>query len=299
MPGEPSRGIAVARAPGVVGECFRGLRLVGDGFGLLLREPRLWALSLVPVGFSALALAGTAALLIRFAGDLAGWIDGLWPVLEAGSWIAWLWIGPAKALFFVLGLLLFVLLAGLGAWLAVLCATLLAAPFLDALARRVEAATTGAVWESSDASARALARGVLRSVAGEARRMGFLLAVAAVLFGIGVLVPGAHLVTGPAMVAVTVLFLPLEFAGYTLDRRDVRFAARRRWIRTRAARMLSFGSAAFVACFVPGLNLLMLPGLVVAGTLLVLDDPPREIGSTVAPRPAGRDAVGARGTRIA
>jgi uncharacterized protein involved in cysteine biosynthesis len=38
--------------------------------------------------------------------------------------------------------------------------------------------------------------------------------------------------------------------------------------------MVGFGAAAFVICLVPGLNLLLIPGLVVAGTLLALRHPP-------------------------
>jgi uncharacterized protein involved in cysteine biosynthesis len=38
--------------------------------------------------------------------------------------------------------------------------------------------------------------------------------------------------------------------------------------------MAGFGSAAFVCCFVPGLNLLVIPVLVVAGTLLAMRHPP-------------------------
>ena len=38
--------------------------------------------------------------------------------------------------------------------------------------------------------------------------------------------------------------------------------------------MAGFGSVAFVACFLPGLNLLMMPALVTAGTLLVVGRDP-------------------------
>ena len=117
-------------------------------------------------------------------------------------------------------------------------------------------------------------RDVGRSIAGEARRLSFLLAVWALLFGAGIIVPGAHVITGPLMVGVTILFLPLEYSGYALDRRRVPFAARRRWIARRWPTMIGFGTSALVACALPGINLLMIPGLVVAGTMLVVADPP-------------------------
>ena len=68
---------------------------------------------------------------------------------------------------------------------------------------------------------------------------------------IGLLVPGAQLLTGPLLVGVAIVFLPLDYAGFALDRRGVRFADRRRWLRAHLATMLGFGSAAFVACLVP------------------------------------------------
>ena len=75
--------------------------------------------------------------------------------------------------------------------------------------------------------------------------------------------------TGPLLIAITVAFLPLDYAGFALDRRGLSFADRRRWLAAHRPTMLGFGGIAFAACMVPGLNLLLLPTLVTAGTLLV------------------------------
>ena len=92
----------------------------------------------------------------------------------------------------------------------------------------------------------------------------------------GLVVPGAHFVTGPLLVATTIIFLPLDYAGFALDRRGLSFADRRRWLKAHRPTMLGFGGIAFAACMVPGLNLLLLPILVTAGTLLVArTDPSR------------------------
>lgn len=277
------QGVGVERADGGarrggLAEVVSGLRLLCDGFRMLARERSLWALSVVPIGFSALALTLAAALVYRYAGAIDGQIDGLWPALEVGAWYAWIWIGPARALFWLLGVLLFVVAAALAAAVAVMLASVAAAPFLDALARRAERIAAGRVLESDASGPGALLRDVGRSIGGEARRMLFFLAIGFSLFGAGLVIPGAHIVTGPAMVLITILFLPLEFAGYALDRRQVPFAARRRWIIERWPRMAGFGTGAFAVCFVPGVNLLMMPAMVVAGTLLVLADPPRDGG---------------------
>jgi CysZ protein len=77
------------------------------------------------------------------------------------------------------------------------------------------------------------------------------------------------------LVGLTIVFLPLDYAGYVLDRRHLPFRARRAWLRANLSAVLGFGSAAFLVCMVPGLNLLLLPALVTGGTLLVLRAPPR------------------------
>ena len=87
---------------------------------------------------------------------------------------------------------------------------------------------------------------------------------------VGVALPGAHLLTSPLLVAITVLFLPLDYAGFALDRRGISFRERRVWLREYLPTMVGFGGVAFVSCLVPGLNLVVMPSLVTAGTLLVL-----------------------------
>jgi uncharacterized protein involved in cysteine biosynthesis len=69
------------------------------------------------------------------------------------------------------------------------------------------------------------------------------------------------------------LVLPLEYAGFVLDRRRVPFAERRRWVLSHRAAMLGFGATAFATFFIPGLNFAALPLFVVSGTLLALKAP--------------------------
>ena len=97
---------------------------------------------------------------------------------------------------------------------------------------------------------------------------------------LGFVIPGAQLLTGPAILAFTVFFLPLDYAGFTLDRRRLPFGARRRWLLAHRDAALGFGGAAFLVCLVPGLNLLAMPALVAGGTLLALRYPPEPGGAT-------------------
>jgi CysZ protein len=113
-----------------------------------------------------------------------------------------------------------------------------------------------------------------RSLASEAQRLLFLAGGWALLFFLGVVIPGGQLVTAPLTVAFTVAFLPLEYTGHVLDRRRISFRERRAWLGSQRPRMLGFGLAAFLTLMVPGLNFLVLPALVVAGTLLAVRYPP-------------------------
>jgi uncharacterized protein involved in cysteine biosynthesis len=242
---------------------------------MLFRERRLWLLAAVPIALSLAAFStaiglvvGNATLLHEFA---AGWL----PVLEAGAWYTWLWVGPSQALLWVVGWLMFLGIAAGCLVLAYVLASLLAAPFHDALSARVEEIQTGAVRDDSGTGIAAILLGAGRSLLEELRRLFFFAMVVGPLVVLGVVVPGAQLLTGPAIVAFTILFLPLDYTSYTLDRRLLTFAEKRRWVFERIPTMVGFGGGAFLTCLVPGLNFVAMPLLVVSGTLLCLAQPPR------------------------
>ncbi len=255
-----------------------GFRLPFDGLGLLRRERRLWLLALAPVLLSLATLAAVAAGLFLHASALYAWASGWLPVVEVSRGYQWLWLGPLWLLLEALGLALFLAVVGACLVAAYLVASLLASPFHDSLARRVEALVTGRVDDRATPGWRGVLGDAARALFEELRRLVFFLGVMAALASAGWLVPGAVLLTGPAMLLVTLLFLPLDYASYALDRRQLGFRAKRRWLLRHTPAMLGFGSAAFLACAVPGLNLLAMPALVVGGTLLALRHPPQGSG---------------------
>ena len=257
----------LAQATGGVGLPLEGLRMI-------FRERSLWALAAVPFLLSFLAVLTAGALVFWNAAVIHELVAGWLPVIEVGAWYSWLWVGPARAGLWLAGLLLFALASGASLVLAMLLATLISSPFQDALSQKVERLVRGDERADEAFSLSALLRDGWRGFAAEIQRLLFFLVVWLVLFGVGTLIPGAHLLTSPLLIAFTVLFLPLEYAGFSLDRRQVRFAERRRWVMAHLPSMAGFGGAAFVTLLVPGLNFLMLPALVVAGTLLVLRQEP-------------------------
>lgn len=262
-----------------------------EGFRLLWRQRGLWPLAVVPVLFGVLAVALAGVLVVGYWAELWALASGWTPLWQADAWYDWLWIGPARALFALLDAALFVALAAAAILAAWLVANVLAAPFLDVLSRRVEAIVSGAVTDLAEEGLSATLRDAGRSMLEELRKLAFFVSVQASIAAFGILVPGGALIAAPAMTVFTILFLPLDYAGYTLDRRRLRFAERRRWVLTHRAPMLGYGAAAFATFVVPGLNFLALPVLVVSGTLLALRTP----------LPAGGEPVpgeaGARGGR--
>jgi uncharacterized protein involved in cysteine biosynthesis len=259
----------LAQATGGVGLPLEGLRMV-------FRERSLWPLAAVPFLLSFLAVATAGALVFWNTAALFELVAGWLPGIEAGAWYSWLWVGPARAGLWLAGWLLFGLASGAALVLAMLVASLISSPFQDALSQKVERLVRGEAADDEPFSLATLLSDGWRGFAAEIQRLFFFLAVWLVLFGAGTLIPGAQLLASPLLVAFTVLFLPLQYAGFSLDRRRIPFAARRKWVFAHLPSMTGFGGAAFVTLLVPGLNFLMLPALVVAGTLLVLrQEPPR------------------------
>jgi CysZ protein len=256
-----------------------GFRLPLEGGRLLLREKRLWAPAVAPIGFSLLAFAAAASVLVAHAGGLYEWVT-LWvPTPEAASWYAWLWVGPAKAALAILGAVVFAVVAGLALLISFLVANVLASPFLDVLASRVELIETGVVEEDAPTGLIGTGADVLRSLREELRRALFFLAVVVSLALLGFVIPGAHLVTGPAIVGFAIFFLPLDYASYTLDRRRFSFRQKRTWLMANKPVVVGFGCAAFMICWVPGLNFLAIPLLVAGGSLLAIRNAPARPGA--------------------
>ena len=256
-------------------ELAAGFRLPIAGARLLLRERRLWALALVPLLLSLGALAVAVAGVVEHAGSLYLWLTGWMPKPVATGWLSWLWVGPAQLGLALLGAALFLAAAALCLVIALAVANLLASPFHDALAARVERLVAGRERDSEPSSPGALLRDAARALREELRRILFFAGLAIPIGALGWLVPPAQILTAPALFGLTLFFLPLEYASYCLDRRRYSFADKRRWLLAHAPASLGFGVAAFLACVIPGANLLAMPLLVVGGTLLALREPER------------------------
>lgn len=272
-------------------EALEGARLHLEALGLLWREKRLWPLVAVPFTLSALAFGGVASIVTLRGPALHGFASGWLPEPRADVWWEWIWVGPASLALSVAGWLLFAGLALVLLVAAFLVASLVASPFLETLSQRVERHATGGVHESGGGSLGAILREGGRAALEEAKRTLFFLAVQAGIVLVGVVVPGGQAVAPIALVLATMLFLPLDHASFALDRWQVPFRSRRRWLAAEAPRLLGFGAAGFLLCGVPLLNFLAMPLFVTAGTLLALRYPPPGIEAR-GPKPTPAPGVG-------
>ncbi len=259
---------ATGRA-GSWGQLAKGVGIHREAIGFLLQNRSLWSVAVIPFLLSVLCLGAVGWGLLEFGAELYGWTAGWLPVLDAGAWYSWLWVGPGKLVLSLFGLLLFLAIAALCFLGGFLVANVLAAPFHEILSGRVERIATGACDDLSPEGLWANVKDVGRSVIEELKRTGVFLLIQVCILATGV-IPGGQLVALPAAIVVAVLFLALDMSSYALDRRRLGFAAKRRWLSENRALVVGFGGVAFVACLVPGVNFLAMPWFVTGGTLLVL-----------------------------
>jgi CysZ protein len=223
----------------------------------------------VPFALNLVAFALAATLFAHFLPQLAAPLEHFLSVVPPSHWWGWLWVGP---LWLLAGLVRVVFVAAFA--LAIyfgftLLGGVIAAPFLDVLSERVERIASGQRPELAGGVSAVLRRSA-RSVIADGRRVVFVLGVQALILLLG-LVPGLQPVAALASVAAAAIFMPLVYTGFALDRREIPFAARRRWITGHPLEMASFGGFALALYLVPGLSFLCLPWLVTAGTLLVVE----------------------------
>ena len=245
------------------------LRALRRSAALLRRERSLWPWAALPLALNALAFGLAVAVFVAHLDALAGPLERGLEVPEPAHWFGYLWAAPLWGLAWLVKALLLAALAVAVYASFTLIGGVIAAPFLDALSARVERMAGGPAPPAQLGVGAAL-RHALRGVREEAKRVAFFAGGQALIVALG-FVPGLAPFAAAAALAFSALFLPLDYTAFALDRREVTFAARRRWILAHKVEMLAFGGLALALYALPGLSLLCLPWLVSAGTLLALE----------------------------
>jgi len=235
---------------------FGGLRAFYGGIGFILSTPSAWGWSLVPIGFMALLSLGLCGLSWWGAWEASRTLVG---GENLGTWT------------------LTVLLALLGAMLAVLIALSLAQPCssfaLEAICRAQERAMVGRAspaipyWAS-------LRRNLKVVVATLVLASGSMVA----LFVVEVLVPPAAVITVPLKFLIGGWLMAWNFLDYPLGLRGMGLRDSVRWVFRHFGAVTVFGVAWWSLVLFPGAVLFLLPMGVAGAAHLVVeaDGVPRE-----------------------
>jgi CysZ protein len=252
-----------------VADAARGFQLAFQGVSFLGRHRVLWKWALLPAIVNIVVFAVAFALFLAFYPDLYTLATGFLYLDAPQTWYAWLWVAPLRLLAWFIGLLLLVTALVILYFVFLILGTMIAAPFLDVLAQRVEALVTGQALQGQTSLLDAV-RSIGFSIIEELRKLGFFLAVQITLLLLG-LIPVLTPFTVLAATLFTMFFLPLEYTSFAMDHRQLRFRQRRALIWQHRWLMFGFGIAAFLTLVIPLLNFICLPALVVGGTLLIVE----------------------------
>ena len=240
---------------GALRDFLTGAGLLGRGLGLVLRNPRLLGLGLIPALISGLLYAAALVTLIVFVDDLAAGVTWF-----ADGWST-LW---RDAIRLVAG----AALLGLGGLLGVLTFTavtlLIGDPFYEKISGVVESRYGGVPDEVEVPLLRSLGRSLRDSL----RLIGLSILLAIPLFLGGFLPVVGQTVVPVLGGAVGGWLLAVELTGVPFQRRDKRLRDRRLALHSRRPLTLGFGVAVFLCFLVPLGAVLLMPAAVAGAALL-------------------------------
>jgi CysZ protein len=251
----------------LLSDALRGFRFPFQGAVFLRQHRTLWKWALFPALINLVVFAAALSIFISMYPALYDLSTSFIPPASPDAWYYWFWIAPLRLLAWLIGALLIVASLAVLFLIFLLLGTIIASPFLDVLAQRVEDIMTGRP-AAENLTLRHALRSFTVAAGAELKRLGFFVAVAMTLFLLG-LIPLLSPFTVIAASLFTLLFLPLEYASYAMDHRLMTFAQRRALIWKHPWLVLGFGAAASLTLLIPLLNFICLPMLVVGATLLM------------------------------
>jgi CysZ protein len=215
-----------------------GVRFFFAGLGMMIRNPALLGLSLIPIVVTGVLLVAIALGITWFFGRLLAetFGDGIRSILQVLVFVAVLVV--SYFLYLPLG-------------------RILLAPIAEALSRKAHAINTGANYSSESNWWRAIREGIKMVM------LHSLIGIAAIAAGI-VFPP----IGVPLGIMVAVFLCGLEFFDIPLAARGLPLGNKLKVIFGNKSLAMGFGCAAYLMLFVPGLNLLSLPVGVIGATLL-------------------------------
>ncbi len=161
-----------------------------------------------------------------------------------------------------------------------LIANLIAAPFNGLLAEKVEVLIRGQDNFPAFSMAELLAL-VPRTLGRELRKLLYFLPRAAGLLLLS-LIPGVNLLASPLWLLWGSWMMCVQYLDYPADNHKLGWQDMLSWLRARRWKSLGFGASVYLALWVPGLNLIMMPAAIAGATLFWVrehDTPARELSA--------------------
>lgn len=233
-----------------------GVGLLGQGFGLVFRSPKLLLIGAIPALLTTVLLIGGAVALAVYIDDIAAWAtpfadDWNEAVRAATRFAAGFSIIGA---FIAIGLLLFTAIT-----------LIIGGPFYEHIAEAVEDTHLGGVPEADQASwAKSAAVGIRDAV----MLVGLAVLCAIPLFAAGFIPVIGQTVVPVIAVCVNATLLGIELTGIPFTRRGLKLGVRRRVLRKRRAVTLGFAVPTYLLCLIPLAALVVLPAAMAGGTVL-------------------------------
>jgi CysZ protein len=254
-PSDPGVQALSCRIVTPVRQFLHGAGLLGRGLGLVLRNPRLLGLGLLPALISGAVYTAALVALIKFLPRLSATV----------TWFADDWATGGRdliRLFAGAGLLGVAVLLGILTFTAV--TLLIGDPFYERISELVEERFGGVPDGVEVGFWRSLRRGLVDSL----RLVGLSILIGIPLFLLGFL-PVVGQTAVPVLGAtVGGWLLAVELTGVPFQRRGRRLRDRRAALRGRRPITLGFGVAVFCCFLLPLGAILLMPAAMAGGTLL-------------------------------
>ena len=236
-------------------EFLWGLRILGRGFGMYAKTPRLLFLGMIPAVIALLVVAAALIVLWIFTGDLAVWVTPF-----ADDWSS----GTRSTLRVIVSVAIVLASLTIAALTYTALTLLIGDPFYEVISERVEdrlGGTPGALdlpWYKT----------FRRNLVDSLRLIGLGIALSIPLFLLGFIpiigqtvVPVINAIVGGWLLAV-------ELTGIPFNRRGLYLTQRRQLLRANRAMALGFGIPVFLLLLIPFAAIVVVPAAVAGSTLL-------------------------------
>ena len=145
-------------------------------------------------------------------------------------------------------------------------ANLIAAPFNDVLAEKVEQLLGGALPENSRSDWKKVMKGVGPALMGEGRKIGYFLLRALPLLVLFI-IPGINVIAPFLWLLFSAWFLAMEYTDYPMGNHGITFSEQRERLKQQRFTALGFGGTLTLMMMVPLLNFVAMPAAVAGATI--------------------------------